>query len=212
MEAMRDAGIKRVVLTSSGAVYGEQKVNKVFEDLLPHPDSPYAVSKLAAENYVRTIGELWHIETVSLRIFNAYGPGQSIPPTHPPVIPQFMRQILEGGSLVIYGEGYHTRDYIYVDDVVEALAAAATAEGLNRQVINIGTGVGTSIHELIKLIEQVTGKNARTITNPSASGGVSALVADISQAGKLLGFKPKVTLAEGLKLLKARDPQFASSK
>jgi UDP-glucose 4-epimerase len=208
MEAMRDAGIKRVVLTSSGAVYGEQKVNKVYEDLLPHPDSPYAVSKLAAENYVRTIGELWHIETVSLRIFNAYGPGQSIPPTHAPVIPQFMRQLLEGGSLVIYGAGHQTRDYIYVDDVVEALAAAATTEGLNRQVINIGTGVGTSIHELVKMMEQVTDKKARTITNPSAPSGVSALVANISRAERSLGFRPKVTLEQGLRLLLARDPQF----
>lgn len=208
MEAMRDAGIKRVVLTSSGAVYGEQKVAKVHEELLPHPDSPYAVSKLAAENYVRTIGERWNIETVSLRIFNAYGPGQGIPPTHPPVIPQFMRQILEGGSLVIYGNGQQIRDYVHVDDVVEALVAAATAEGLNRRVINIGTGAGASINQLVKLIEQVTGRTARTITNPSASAGVSALVADIGQAKALLGFKPKVSLAEGLRLLKERDPQF----
>jgi UDP-glucose 4-epimerase len=208
MEAMRDAGIKRVVLTSSGAVYGEQPVAKVHEDLLPHPDSPYAVSKLAAENYVRTIGERWNIETVSLRIFNAYGPGQSIPPTHPPVIPQFMRQILEGGSLVIYGNGQQIRDYVYIDDVVEALVAAATAEGLNRQVINIGTGAGVSINQLVNLIEQVTGRTARTITNPSAPAGVSALVADIGRAKALLNFRPKVNLVEGLRLLKERDPQF----
>jgi UDP-glucose 4-epimerase len=209
MEAMRDAGIKRVVLTSSGAVYGEQNVAQVYEDLLPNPSSPYAASKLAAESYVRTIGEMWHIETVALRIFNAYGPGQAIPPTHAPVIPQFMRQILEGGSLVVYGNGQHTRDYIYVDDVVEALVNAATAEGINRQVINIGTGVGASINELIRIVEHVTGKQARTVKSPTISGGVSALVADIRRAKKLLNFEPKIVLEEGLALLKARDPQFA---
>lgn len=209
MEAMRDAGIKRVVLASSGAIYGKQAAPRVHEELLPHPDSPYAVSKLAAENYVRTIGELWHIETVSLRIFNVYGPGQAIPPTHPPVIPQFMRQILEGGSLVIYGTGQQTRDYIYVDDLVEALVIAATAEGLNRQVINIGTGVGTNIHELVRFLEQACGQKARTITNQSVPAGVSALVADTQRARQLLGFSPQISLEEGLRLLRSRDRQFA---
>jgi UDP-glucose 4-epimerase len=209
MEAMRDAGVKRVVLASSGAVYGEQEVDKVNESLLPNPDSPYGVSKLAAEGYVRTIGGLWGIETVALRIFNAYGPGQIIPPTHPPVIPQFVRQVLSEGSLVIYDSGEQTRDYIYVDDVVRALAAAATAAGVNRQVINIGTGEGASVKQLVGLIEKVTGRKALTIVNPAGPGGVSALVADTSRARKLLDFKPQVKLAEGLALLVARDPQFA---
>lgn len=212
MEAMRDAGVKRVVLTSSGAVYGEQEVDKVNESLLPNPDSPYGVSKLAAEGYVHTIGDLWGIETVALRIFNAYGPGQAIPPTHPPVIPQFVRQVLGDGSLIIYGNGKQTRDYIYVDDVVQALIAAATAANINRQVINIGTGTGTSIKQLVALIEKVTGHQAQTIINPALSGGVSALVADTSRARKLLDFKPQVTLEEGLALLIERDPQFAKGK
>ena len=206
MEALRDAGIKRVVLASSGAVYGEQRqAAVVHETLLPRPASPYAVSKLAAENYVRTIGEVWDIETVSLRIFNAYGPGQAIPPTHPPVIPQFLRQILHGGSLVIYGNGENVRDYIYVDDVVEALLAAATVQGINRQVINIGTGVGTSINALVSIIEQVTGREARTVSSASVSAGVSTLVADTRLASELLKFKPKISLTQGLALLLARD-------
>lgn len=209
MEAMRDAGVKRVVLASSGAVYGEQEVERVNESLLPYPDSPYAVSKLAAEGYVRTIGGLWGIETVALRIFNAYGPGQAILPTHSPVIPQFVRQILGGGSVIMYGSGEHVRDYIYVDDVVQALAAAATAEGVSRQVINIGTGIGTSIKQLIAMIEKVTGRKAQIITNPTVSAGVSSLVADISLAQKLLNFAPRVSLPEGLDLLLARDSQFS---
>jgi len=207
MEAMRDAGVKRVVLASSGAVYGEQEVDKVNEALPPYPDSPYGVSKLAAEGYVRTIGGLWGIETVALRIFNAYGPGQAVPPTHPPVIPQFIRQILGDGSLIIFGQGEQIRDYIYVDDVVQALVAAATAEGINRQVINIGTGTGTSIRQLVGLIEKVSGRKAQTIFNPSISGGVSSLVADTSRARRLLDFKPQVTLEEGLARLIERSRQ-----
>jgi len=212
MEAMRDAGIKRVVLASSGAVYGEQTTPKVHEALLPYPNSPYAASKLAAESYVRTIGELWNIETVSLRIFNAYGPGQPLPPTHPPVIPQFMRQILENGSVVVHGEGGQTRDFIYVDDVIDALVAAATAEGIDRQVINVGTGVGTGIKNLIKIMEQVTGRQAKIVVSPSVAGGVSTLVADTRRAEELLGFEAKTALSQGLALLKARDPLFAEQK
>jgi hypothetical protein len=97
------------VFTSSGAVYGEQEEQPVREDLPPNPGSPYAVSKLAAEHYVRTIGALWSIETVCLRIFNAYGPGQPLPPAHAPVIPQFIKQALSGGSLVVFGEGGQTQ-------------------------------------------------------------------------------------------------------
>lgn len=207
MEAMRDAGVKRVVLASSGAVYGEHNIFKVHERLVPSPTSPYAVSKLAAEGYVHTIGSLWNIETVSLRIFNAYGPGQAIPPTHPPVVPQFVRQILGSGSLVIHGDGEQIRDYVYVDDVVSALVATATAEGISRQIINVGTGAGTSVNQLVNIIEKVTGRQAKTIMNPSLSGGVSTLVANVSRSQELLDYEPEISLEEGLTLLIERDPQ-----
>lgn len=210
MEAMRDAGINRVVFASSGAVYGEQKLPQVHEQLLPRPTSPYAVSKLAAEGYVHTIGERWGIETVSLRIFNAYGPGQAIPPTHAPVIPRFVRQVLGGGSVMIFGNGEQVRDYVYIDDVVRALVAAATAEGISRQIINVGTGVGTSVSELVRLIEKVTGGQAKTIVNPTEAGGVSSLVADTSQARALLNYEPQVSLVQGLAWLIERDPQVSS--
>ncbi|MDX1521831.1 MAG: NAD-dependent epimerase/dehydratase family protein [Anaerolineae bacterium] len=207
MEALRDAGVKRVVFSSSGAVYGEQSMEAVHENLLPAPTSPYAVSKLAAEGYMRTIGGGWGIETVSLRIFNAYGPGQQIPPTHPPVVPQFVRQILGGGSIILYGTGQQIRDFVYVDDVVQALVAAATAPDINREIINIGTGVGTTIEDLVGVIERVTGKKAKTIINPSISEGVSVLIANIDRAKKLLAYEPKIPLEEGLVKLINTDPQ-----
>ena len=107
MEAMRDAGVQRVVFTSSGVVFGEQAHQPVREDQVPNPQSPYAVSKLAAEYYVRTIGALWGIETVVLRVFNAYGPGQNLPPSHPPVVPRFLHQALHGAdkALVVTDKG-----------------------------------------------------------------------------------------------------------
>lgn len=208
MEAMRDAGIRRVVFTSSGAVYGEQEQQPVSEDLSPNPGSPYAVSKLAAEYYVRTIGALWGIETVVLRIFNAYGPGQLIPPSHPPVIPHFVKQALSGGSLVVFGDGQQTRDFVYVDDVVDALVAAGTAKNVDRAIINIGSGQEVSINQVVEKVARVTGKRLSPLYNSTESGGVSRLVADIGLARQLLGFRPKVDLDRGLSLLLERDSRF----
>ena len=108
--------------------------SRLPENATPNPRSPYAVSKLAAEYYVRTIGDLWGIETVILRVFNAYGPGQHMPASHAPVIPHYLRQVIRGGTLVMHGDGAQTRDYVYVDDVVSALISAATAPGINHMV------------------------------------------------------------------------------
>lgn len=211
MEAMRDAGVSRVVFASSGAVYGEQAHQPVREDQPPNPQSPYAVSKLAAEYYVRTIGALWGIETVILRIFNAYGPGQNLPPSHPPVVPRFMHQALRGGSVVIFGGGAQTRDFAYVDDVVEAMVAAATASDVDRRTINVGSGETTSINELAALAAEVTGQEVEVIHSPAESGGVSRLCADITLARRLLGYEPQVNLREGLRRTLERDPRFSTA-
>jgi UDP-glucose 4-epimerase len=208
MEAIRDAGVRRVVLASSGAIYGEQPRQPVMEEMSPRPTSPYAVSKLAAEYYVNTIGDLCGIETVALRIFNAYGPGQSIPPSHAPVIPQFAQQALTKGSLIVYGDGKQTRDFVYIDDVVEALVMAATARGINREVINVGLGQETSINELARTIEQVSGREIHSLHVPTESGGVSRLVADLTLARARLNYEPQVDLKTGLRLLLEHDPQF----
>ncbi len=208
MEAMRDTGVRRVVFASSGAVYGFQPEQPVHESNLPHPDSPYAVSKWAAEQYIHTIGDLWGIETVSLRIFNAYGPHQSLPLSHAPVVPRFLWQVMTGGSLVVFGGGRQTRDFVYVSDVVAALVAAATAKDVNRKVINIGSGEEVSINELAKMVGNVSGRSLNLIQNKAKAGGVPRLVADISRARLLLGYVPLVTLAEGLRRTLAEDPRF----
>lgn len=208
MEAMRDVGVKRVVFASSGAVYGDVGGELLSESATPNPASPYAVSKLAAEYYIRTIGKLWNIETVSLRIFNAYGPGQRLPPSNPPVVPHYLRQALRGGTLVAHGSGEQTRDYIYVDDVVSAMTAASTAPGINGLVINVGSGTETSVKDLIRLVLEVTGSRANVVYNPRASGGVSRMRADISLAQEKLRFTPSIKLEDGLRLTLKRDPRF----
>jgi UDP-glucose 4-epimerase len=209
MEAMRDTGVRRVVFASSGALYGEQAHQPVNEEQPPFPNSPYGVSKIAAEYYASTLGALYNIETVSLRIFNAYGPGQELPPSYPPVIPQLLKQAQTGGSLVILGDGTQTRDFVYVDDVVEALLSAATATDVNRAVINVGSGQEISINELASRVVRVSGRQAHILHNQTQSGGVSRLVADVRLARELLGWTPRVALDDGLRLTLERDPRFA---
>jgi UDP-glucose 4-epimerase len=211
MEAMRDVGVRRVVLVSSGAVYGEQAEQPLREDLPPDPTSPYAVSKLAAEFYVRTIGKLWGIETVALRVFNAYGPHQPLPAAHAPVVPHFIKRAQSGGSVVVFGNGSQTRDYVYVTDAVNAMVSAAFANGIDRQVINVGSGIETAVADLIAEIGAAVGKPIEAIYNSSESGGVSRMRADLSRAAALLNYQPKVTLADGLRRTIANDPRFAGS-
>jgi len=208
MEAMRDVGIRRVVLGSSGAIYGEQEAQPLSEGQAPRPRSPYAVSKLAAEYYIRTIGELWGIETVSLRIFNAYGPGQQLPPAHPPVVPYMLRQAARGGTIVVNGDGGQTRDFLYVDNVVSAMVAAATAPNINGLVLNVGSGEETSVLDLARLVIQITGSSSNIITNPQVGGGVSRMCANIALAGKRLNYHPSIPLENGLRLTLQRDARF----
>lgn len=208
MEAMRDVGVQRVILTSSGAVYGDQGEQPLKESATPDPHSPYAVSKIAAEYYIRTIGKLWGMETVCLRIFNAYGPGQHLPASHPPVVPHFLRQALRGGTLVVHGDGHQTRDYVYVDDVVSAMVAAATASDVNGLVINVGSGTETSIRDLVKEVGRATGNEVDSLYNSQTSGGVSRMKADLTLARQKLNYKPSIKLDEGLRLTLQRDPRF----
>ena len=212
MEAMRDVGVKRVVFASSGAIYGNQDIQPLTEGQTPRPSSPYAVSKLAAEYYVRTIGELWGIETVCLRIFNAYGPGQHLPASNPPVVPYFLRQAVRNGTLVVNGDGNQTRDYVYVDDVVSAMVAAATAPNVNGHVINIGSGAETSIRSLADLVLKVTGSQTNIVYSAQTPGGVSRLCADLSLAAQKLNYKPSISLEKGLRLLLKRDARFQGTK
>ncbi len=209
LEACRDVGVKRVIFASSATVYGDQKVKPVTEELAPNPAVPYAVSKLAAERYLFTIGRLEGFETVALRIFNAYGPHQPLPPAHAPVVPLFLHQILGGGSVVVFGDGRQTRDFVYIDDVVDALVSAAGAANVDQQVLNVGSGEETSMQQLISHINATLHAKADVIYNHEKASGIVSLVADVTKARHLLKYRPHTSLEEGLRKLYEQDPRFA---
>jgi UDP-glucose 4-epimerase len=208
MEAMRDVGIRRVVFVSSGAIYGFQDEQPLTEDRSPNPQSPYAVSKLSAEYYIRTIGALWGLETVCLRVFNAYGPGQNLPPIHGPVIPNFLRQASLNGTLVVHSDGSQTRDYVYLDDVVNAMQTAATAPDINRLILNIGSGREISVRDLIKLVSETVGGNPEIVFNPRSDPGPQRMCADLTLSRQKLTFQPTTSLETGLQLTYKLDPRF----
>ena len=213
MEAIRVSGqVKRIVFASSGAVYGEQRHQPIAEAAISQPKSPYAVSKLAAEHYIRTLGALTQVETVILRIFNAYGPGQVIPPSNAPVVPLYLRQAVRGGSLVLHGNGEQSRDFIYIDDVVEAMVQACAVKNLDEAIINVGSGQETTIHELVALIAKVTGKRLDTVIRLDESGGVSRLVSSTETLRLTLGVSIRHGLETGLRQTLALDPQFKAAK
>ena len=198
MTAVRDARVKRVVFISSGAIYGNQDQQPVNENAIPYPKSPYAVSKLAAEHYVRTIGQQAGIETVSLRVFNAYGPGQQIPPSHTPVIPSFLKQTIQKGTIVVHGNGSQTRDYVYVDDVVQAMMAAGRVDQIDGEVINVGSGVESSVLDILNQVSEVVGYEPEVIYNPRRGSGPQRMCACLEKAQKLLGYEPRYDLRTGL--------------
>jgi UDP-glucose 4-epimerase len=208
LEACRDVSVQRVILASSATVYGDQGAQPINENMTTRPAVPYAVSKVAAEQYLFNLGQLCGFETVALRIFNAYGPGQPLPPSHPPVIPQFVQQIIGHGSVVMFSDGQQTRDFVYVDDVVEALISAAQAPGVDRQIINVGSGEETSLNELVTHISTVVGEKANVLHNREGSGGIARLVADLTKARQLLNYAPSTRLAAGLDKFIAHDPRF----
>jgi UDP-glucose 4-epimerase len=197
MEAMRDVGVRRVVFVSSGTIYGNQRTQPLRESCRPNPRSPYAVSKLSAEYYIRSIGDLWGIETVCLRGFNAYGPGQRMPPTNAPVIPYCIRQALDHGTIVVHGEGKQTRDYVYIDDVVDAMAAASSMPDINRLIINVGSGKETSVNDIIKRVVEITHAKPEIVMNKTHDSGPARMCADLDWQKENWAFRPKYPWPRG---------------
>ena len=212
MEAMRDVGVKRVIFISSGTIYGNQRNQPLKERCRPNPRSPYAVSKLSAEYYIRTIGDLWGIETVCLRVFNAYGPGQPLPPSHAPVIPYCFRQAVDNGTIVVHGSGKQTRDYVFIDDVVSAMKAASYADKINRLIINVGSGVETSVNDIVKTVIETTEMKPEIVVNKTHDSGPSRMCADLTLAKKKLDYVPKTSLEEGFTKILKEDSRFKRKK
>ena len=202
LRASVDSDVKRFVFASSAAVYGSSKPAKKMENMLPKPMSPYGVTKLAAESYVRAFNELYGLETVSLRYFNVYGPRQSFASSYSAVIPAFVTRLLNGQPPIIHGDGKQTRDFVHVDDVVSANMLASESKNAVGEVFNIASGTTISVFELAKILQQITNtERLRPLFTESRAGDIKHGSADISKARKLLGFRPKIGLKEGLSKL-----------
>lgn len=199
--AARQAGtVKRLVYASSSSVYGDSKVLPKEEDQTPTPISPYAVSKLAAEHYCRTFFLLYGLETVSLRYFNVFGPRQSPESKYAAVVPLFIRAALLGEPLIVHGDGEQSRDFTYIDNVVQANLLAFEAPNVGGEVFNIACNERHSVLEIARLVERLVGRPVSIEHTPPRAGDVRHTQASIDKAMRLLGYRPVVGFEEGMRL------------
>lgn len=190
--------VRRVVFAGSASVYGAPERLPSTELLRPAPQSPYAVSKLAAEHYVHTLGALCGLETVVLRYFNVFGPGQDPTSEYAAVIPRFVTAVLEGRVPVINGDGEITRDFVYVDNVVEANLLASLPSSPSALTCNIASGTRTSLLELLGTICEAAGRRVDPELGPPRGGDIRHSQADISLAHSRLGYRVGISFQEGI--------------
>ncbi len=198
LETARQSGVRRVVYAASSAVYGDSDVLPKVETLPPTPLSPYALQKYTGEEYCRLYSELCGLETVSLRYFNIFGPRQDPNSDYAAVIPCFVTAALEGRPPVIYGDGEQTRDFIFVENAVQANLLAADAQRASGRVINIASGKCTSLNRLWQGIREIVGTDVEAQYAAPREGDVRDSLADLRRASDLLGYAPEVDLDEGL--------------
>jgi len=198
--AARDTGIKRFVFASSSSVYGDAPTMPKVETMLPMPLSPYAAGKLAGEYYCSVFYKVFGLETISLRYFNVFGPHQDPSSQYAAAIPAFVTAILKDQPPTVFGDGLQSRDFTYVDNVVDANLLAARVEHTAGEVINIACGQSVTVNDTIEVINAAAGKNIKPIYTDSRTGDVKHSLADISASEKLIGFKPVVPFKQGLQL------------
>lgn len=196
--ASRDAGVRRVVYASSSSVYGDSPELPKSEGMSPRPESPYAVSKLAAEHYCSVFSSLYGLECLSLRYFNVFGPRQDPNSQYAAVVPLFITSLLGGKPPVIHGDGEQSRDFTYVANVVDANIAAATSPGGIGQVANIACGSTFTINGLYRMLRDMTDASVEPRHVAPRPGDVRHSRADVTKAERLLGFTPSVSFEEGL--------------
>lgn len=199
LDAARHAGVRRVVFAASSSAYGETPTLPKREDMPPAPMSPYAVSKLACEHYLRVFSSLYGIETLSLRYFNVFGPNQLPDGPYAAAIPRFVRAALAGAPIEIFGDGEQTRDFCFVANTVRAnLLGAATPKKLSGQVVNVAGGRRISLNDLLREIGARLGKPLDVRHREARVGDVRHSLADISLARELLGYEPLVAWEDGI--------------
>jgi nucleoside-diphosphate-sugar epimerase len=199
LDAARHAKVQRFVLAASSSAYGDDPDSSAkSETNLPRPLSPYAVSKITGENYCRVFALCYGMNAVSLRYFNVFGPRQNPKSQYAAAIPAFITTMLADKAPTIYGDGQQTRDFTYVDNVVDANLLAVEAKGVAGQVVNVATGHSYSVNFLVEQINRILGKRIQPTYAPPRAGDVKHSLADISMAARLLKYKPRVSFEEGL--------------
>lgn len=203
LEGARRAGVRRFIYSSSSSVYGDTEVLPKREDVEPLPKSPYAAAKLAGEQYTLAYARAGLIEGVALRYFNVFGPRQDPHGPYAAVVPLVFRAAVTGVPMTIYGDGLQTRDFTYVDNVVSANLLAATCDrsSVSGWAVNIGAGQRTSLLELVRQCESVTGASIALHHEPPREGDVRDSLASLERARHVLGYEPTVSLSQGLEQL-----------
>ncbi len=199
LESCRKASVRRFVYAASSSAYGDTEVLPKAEEMTPNPLSPYALQKLVGERYCKLYYDLYGLETVNLRYFNVFGPGQDPYSEYSAVIPKFITKLLAKEPITVYGDGEQSRDFTYVENVVEANLLALRAIEVSGNVCNIGCGEHVTLNKLIGLLEEILGVKANVNYAASKAGDVRHSLADISRARRLLGYEPKVMVKEGLR-------------
>ncbi len=199
LEATRKAKVRRVVLASSAAVYGDNPSLPLDEEAELLPKSPYAVSKIVNELYAGMYSRAFEFEVVALRYFNVYGPRQSHTSQYAAAVPIFIRHILDEEPVTIFGDGNQTRDLVFVGDVVRANLTAASHPVIAGQVLNVCTGSGISLQDLLTVLEGITGHPVEREYEPPRPGDIYRSLGDPEKAAKLMGFRVQTSLEVGLK-------------
>ncbi|HEX6322168.1 MAG TPA: SDR family oxidoreductase [Vicinamibacterales bacterium] len=199
LEASRAAGVRRVVYAASSSAYGDTPVLPKHEAMPPNPQSPYALQKLVGEQYGQLFTRLYGLETVAIRYFNVFGPRQDPTSAYSGVISQFAKALLDGRPPTIYGDGGQTRDFTYIDNVVDGVLRAAEAPGASGEVMNVATGGRISLLDLFAVMKRLTGAGVEPIFAEARPGDVRDSQADIAKAKRLLGYEPVVPFEEGLR-------------
>jgi nucleoside-diphosphate-sugar epimerase len=197
--AARDAKVRRVVYAASSSAYGETPTLPKVESMRSEPISPYGVSKYVGELYAQVFGRVYGLENVSVRYFNVFGPRQDPTSQYSGVLSRFMLAVIEGNQPVVYGDGEQSRDFTFVENVVDETLRACEAPAASGKVFNGGTGSRITLNQVLKLLGDITGKRIAAKYDPPRTGDIRDSQADISLASKVLGYKPLVPFEEGLK-------------
>ena len=197
--AARDAKVKRLVYAASSSAYGETPTLPKVETMQPAPISPYGVTKYVGELYAKVFGRVYGLDYACVRYFNVFGPRQDPTSTYSGVLSRFMLAVLQGDSPVIYGDGEQSRDFTYIENVVDQTLRAAEVPGASGMVFNGGTGARITLNEVIHQLEEITGKKITVKYEPPRHGDIRDSQADISLARQTLGYEPKVQFSEGLR-------------